>query len=101
MKIVLVSISVKKDFVVPFIQATIENAKNSVLEPGIVRFDVIQSEDDETRFILVEVYRSVDAQAAHKETEHYKIWRDTVVDMMSEPREGKKYKNIFPNDEGW
>lgn len=96
MNIVHVHVHVKPEFVEAFKQATIENASNSVKEVGIARFDVIQQTDDPTRFILVEVYRSADAPAAHKETAHYAKWRDTVAEMMAEPRQGIKYANIFP-----
>ena len=101
MQIVLVHVHVKPEFVEAFKQASVENASNSVMEAGIVRFDVIQQTDDPTKFILVEVYKSVDAQAAHKETPHYARWRDTVAEMMAEPRQGIKYANIFPSDENW
>jgi (4S)-4-hydroxy-5-phosphonooxypentane-2,3-dione isomerase len=101
MHIVLVHVRVKPEFVEAFKQATIENASNSVKEAGIARFDVIQQADDLTRFILVEVYRNAEAPAAHKETAHYARWRDTVTEMMAEPRQGIKYSNIFPDDENW
>ena len=101
MQIVLVHIHVKPEFVEAFKQATLENASNSVKEAGIARFDVIQQTDDPTKFILVEVYKTTDAPAAHKETAHYTHWRDTVAEMMAEPRQGIKYTNIFPTDENW
>ena len=101
MYIVHVHVYVKPEFVEAFKQATVENASNSVQEAGVVRFDVIQQSDDATRFILVEVYKSVEASAAHKETAHYAKWRDTVAEMMAEPRQGIKYTNIFPEDSGW
>lgn len=101
MQIVLVHVHVKPESVEAFKQASIENASNSVQEAGIARFDVIQQADDPTRFILVEVYKTPEAPAAHKETAHYLRWRDTVVDMMAEPRQGIKYTNLFPNDENW
>jgi autoinducer 2-degrading protein len=101
MQIVMVYVHVKSQFVEAFKLATIENASNSVKEAGIARFDVIQQEDDPTRFILVEVYKTSEAPAAHKSTAHYAKWRDTVTDMMAEPRQGVKYKNIFPEDSGW
>ena len=96
MNIVLVHVHVKPQFVEAFKQASIENASNSVKEDGIARFDVIQQNDDPTRFILVEVYKTTEASAAHKETAHYAKWRDTVAEMMAEPRQGIKYTNIFP-----
>ena len=96
MNIVLVHVHVKPEFVEAFKQASVENASNSVQEEGIARFDVIQQNDDPTRFILVEVYKTVEASAAHKETAHYAKWRDTVAEMMAEPRQGIKYTNISP-----
>ena len=78
-----------------------ENARYSVAEPGVARFDVIQQNDDPTRFVLVEVYRTSDDPARHKETAHYQKWRDTVADMMAEPRNAIKYTNIFPDEWGW
>ena len=101
MLIVNVHISVKPDMLDDFIRATRKNAAASLKEPGIARFDFIQQKDDPTRFILVEVYRDERAPAEHKETEHYKEWRDTVAPMMAEPREGIKYINILPDDGGW
>ena len=101
MQIVLVHVHVKPEFVEAFKQASVENASNSVQEAGIARFDVIQQTDDPTRFILVEVYKSAEAPAAHKATSHYARWRDTVAEMMAEPRQGIKYTNLFPNDENW
>jgi (4S)-4-hydroxy-5-phosphonooxypentane-2,3-dione isomerase len=101
MLVVHVHVHVKPEFIDAFKQATVENARNSVKEPGIARFDVVQRTDDQARFILVEVYRSVDATAQHKETAHYRAWRDAVAPMMAEPRTAMKYANIFPGDEGW
>jgi quinol monooxygenase YgiN len=72
-----------------------------VNEPGIARFDVLQQSDDPCRFVLVEVYRTPQAPAAHKETAHYAAWRDRVAEMMAEPRTNAKYSNVFPGDEGW
>ncbi|MFL7837853.1 MAG: putative quinol monooxygenase [Candidatus Promineifilaceae bacterium] len=101
MLIVHVFVHVKEDQVEAFKAATIENAKNSVQEPGIARFDVIQTQDDPTRFVLVEVYRTAEDPARHKETAHYMKWRDTVAPMMAEPRSAVKYSNIFPDENGW
>jgi len=101
MQIVMVHVHVKSESVEAFKQASIENASNSVQEEGIARFDVIQQEDDPTRFILVEVYKTPEAPITHKETAHYLRWRDTVADMMAEPRQGIKYNNLFPSDENW
>lgn len=101
MLVVHVHVQVKPEFVTAFRQAAVENARHSVQEPGIARFDVIQQADDPTRFILVEVYRTPEAPARHKETAHYQVWRDTVAEMMAEPRTSVKYTNIFPDDAGW
>jgi (4S)-4-hydroxy-5-phosphonooxypentane-2,3-dione isomerase len=99
--VTLVHVHVKPEFVGAFIEATKENARNSVQEPGIARFDFIQQVDDPTRFTLIEVFRSDNAPAKHRETAHYLTWRDTVTDMMAEPRLGVKHVNIFPDDGGW
>jgi autoinducer 2-degrading protein len=101
MFIVHVFVHVKPDRVEDFKQATLENARNSLKEPGVARFDVVQELDDPKRFILVEAYRTPDDPAKHKETDHYKKWRDTVAGMMAEPRSSIKLANVFPNDEGW
>ena len=101
MLIVHVHVHVKPEMVEAFKEATIENARNSVREPGIARFDVIQQQDDPARFILVEVYRTPEDAARHKETAHYPVWRDKVAEMMAEPRQGIKYNNVFPDDAGW
>ena len=101
MLVVHVHVKVKPESVEAFRQATVENARNSVKEPGIARFDVIQQSDDPTRFVLVEVYRTEDAPARHKETAHYAKWRDTAADLLAEPRTSVKYRNLFPDDAGW
>jgi len=101
MLIVHVHVRVKPEFVEAFRQATVENARNSVQETGIARFDVIQQADDPTRFVLVECYRTADAPAQHKATAHYARWRDAVADMMAEPRTSVKFSNAFPDDTGW
>lgn len=101
MLIVHVFVHVKPECVEAFKAASIENARHSVQEPGIARFDVIQQLDDPHRFVLVEVYRTDTAPAAHKETAHYQKWRDTVAEMMVEPRSSIKYANVFPNDVEW
>ncbi len=101
MLIVHVHAHVKPEFVEQFRAATAENARNSIREPGIARFDVVQQADDPTRFVLVEVYRDADAPAAHKQTAHYAAWREAVADMLAEPRTSVKYGNVFPEDEGW
>ena len=101
MLIVHVYVHVKPESVEAFKEASLENARNSVQEPGIARFDVIQQQDDPTRFMLIEVYRTPEDPAKHKETAHYKRWRETVADMMAEPRHSLKYDNLFPDDPGW
>lgn len=101
MFIVHVHVHVKPESVEAFRQATLENARNSVQEPGVARFDVIQQLDDPTRFALVEVYRTPEDPAKHKEMAHYQAWRDTVADMMAEPRSSVKYANVFPDEPGW
>jgi len=101
MLIVHVFVHVKPEQVEAFRTASLENARNSVQEPGIARFDFIQQQDDPTRFVLVEVYRTSDDPGRHKETAHYQKWRNTVADMMAEPRSSIKYTNVFPDDQGW
>jgi quinol monooxygenase YgiN len=99
--VVHVHVHVKPDAVEAFRAATLENASASVREPGVARFDVVQSVDDPTRFVLVEVYRNEGAPAAHKETAHYARWRDAVAPLMAEPRLGTRYVNVFPDAAGW
>ncbi len=101
MHIVHVFVHVKPDQVEAFEAATIENARHSVEESGIARFDVIQQADDPTRFVLVEVYRTADDPSRHKQTAHYLTWRDAVEPMLAEPRASVKYANVFPDDAGW
>jgi quinol monooxygenase YgiN len=96
-----VFVHVKQDCIAAFKAATVENARNSLKEPGIARFDVVQQVDDPTRFVLVEAYRTPQAPAAHKATEHYRIWRDTVAPMMMESRTSITCDTVFPNDKGW
>ena len=98
MFIVQVYVQVKPESVEPFREATVANARNSVQEPGIARFDVVQQADDATHFVLVEVYRTATAPGAHKETAHYALWRDTVAPMMAEPRTSLKYGTVFPEE---
>lgn len=101
MLIVHVHVHVKPEHREAFKAATLANAQASVHEAGIARFDVMQQADDPTRFVLVEVYRTAAAPAAHKETAHYATWRDTVAPMMAEPRTSVKFTNVFPADSGW
>ncbi len=101
MHIVHVFIQVKEEYLEAFKAATLDNARNSVQEPGIARFDVIQEQEDPTRFVLVEVYRTPDDPAKHKETAHYARWAEAVTDMLAEPRTCSFYHNIFPGEGGW
>lgn len=101
MLIIHVQVQVKPECVPDFIAATLANARASVREPGIARFDVVQRQDDPTRFVLVEVYRNPEAPAAHKETAHYAAWRDAVALMMAAPRSSVKFTNLHPADAGW
>ena len=99
--VVHVHVHVKPEGVEAFLAASIENSRASLKEPGVARFDVIQSADDPTRFVFVEVYRSPEAPAAHKATAHYARWRDAVADLMAEPRTSARYANVAPEDADW
>lgn len=101
MIIVHVHVHVKPESVEDFTAATFENARNSVREPGVIRFDVVQQDDDPTRFVLVEIYRTADDPARHKATTHYAAWRDAVEPMMAEPRRSVRYHEIFPEQGAW
>lgn len=101
MYIAHVQVHVKSEYIEAFKAAALDNASNSVQEPGVARFDVIQQKDDPSRFVLVEVYRTPEDQAKHKETDHYARWRDTVAAMMAEPRSAIIYVNLFPDEAGW
>ena len=101
MFVVHVNVHVKPGQVEAFKEASVENARNSLQEPGVARFDVIQQQDDPSRFVLVEVYRTADDPAKHKETAHDQKWRDTVAEMMAEPRSAVKYDNVYPGEDGW
>lgn len=101
MQVVCVSIHVKPEYIEAFRRAAEENARNSIAEPGIARFDVLQQADDPTRFILYEAYRDGEAQGRHRETAHYRAWRDAVAPMMAEPRQGLKFMSVFPPDTQW
>jgi (4S)-4-hydroxy-5-phosphonooxypentane-2,3-dione isomerase len=101
MLIVHVHAHVKPEFVDAFREATIANARESVKEPGIARFDVLEQADAPAHFLLVEVYRTAGAPVQHKQTAHYAAWRDTVADMMAEPRTSVRYGNAFPAEESW
>lgn len=99
MLVVQISIHVKPEYVEAFKQATLANARASLHEPGIARFDILQQQDDPTRFVFIEAYRNAEAPAAHKETAHYATWRDTVAPMMAEPRSSVKLHNVYPPDQ--
>ncbi|MFO7976284.1 MAG: putative quinol monooxygenase [Candidatus Hydrogenedentota bacterium] len=101
MLVVHVHVRVKPDCIEAFKEASLENARNSIQEPGIARFDVVQQVDAPTHFVLVEVYRTENDPGRHKETDHYQKWRDTVADMMAEPRQSTKFANCFPEDSDW
>lgn len=101
MLVVLVHVHVKPESVESFKTACVDNATHSLREPGIARFDVVQNNEDPTRFVLIEAYYTAEDPAKHKETDHYKRWRDTVEPMMAEPRQGMKYTSVFPADSGW
>jgi quinol monooxygenase YgiN len=101
MLIVHVLVHVKAEQVDAFAAATLENARNSIREPGVIRFDVVRQEDDPTRFLLIEIYRTPQDPARHKETAHYATWRDTVEPMMAEPRRSVKYHALFPETAAW
>jgi quinol monooxygenase YgiN len=101
MLVVHVHVRVKPETVEAFKAATLANARESIREPGIARFDVVQQQDDPARFVLVEAYRSIEATTAHKETKHYQVWRDAVAPMMAEPRTGVKFNSLFPPEADW
>lgn len=98
MFIVHVNVRVKPESIEEFKKATVENARQSLTEPGVARFDVVQQADDATRFVLVEIYRDTQAAAAHKEMRHYLTWRDTVAPMMAEPRSSVKFMGVYPDE---
>ena len=101
MLILVVHIHIKAEHIEAFREATIENARNSLREPGIAQFDVLQQADDPSRFVLYEVYRDTAATAAHKETAHYHAWAAKVEHMFAEPRTRALYQNTYPDDQGW
>jgi autoinducer 2-degrading protein len=101
MHILHVYLQVKPEHIEAFRQATIENAENSRREPGVARFEVVQQAGDPTRFALLEVYRSKEGHAAHRETAHYNKWAETVTGMLAEPRTRTIYTNIYPADSEW
>jgi (4S)-4-hydroxy-5-phosphonooxypentane-2,3-dione isomerase len=96
MLVVHVHVRVRPERVEDFLAATVVNARASLAEPGVLRFDVIQDDADPAHVVLAEVYRDADASAAHKATSHYATWRDTVAEMMAEPRAPAKFSAVFP-----
>jgi len=100
MLMVHVHVQVKPEAVAAFKEATLANARQSLREPGVRRFDVLQQQDDPTRFVLVEVYRDDAAAIAHKETQHYPVWRDAVAPIMAEPRHSVKFNQVYPDESG-
>ncbi len=101
MHIVHVHVHVKPEYIEAFRNASMENAGNSVQEPGVARFDVLQQANEPAQFLLVEIYRTADDQMKHRETAHYLKWRDSVAEMMAEPRTALRYINVFPEDQQW
>jgi autoinducer 2-degrading protein len=101
MLVVHVHVRTRLESVEAFKAATLANARESLKESGIARFDIIQHQDDPTRFVLIEVYRTAQAPAAHRETSHYLTWRDAVAPLMAEPRSSVKFSNVFPADDQW
>jgi len=101
MHIVHVQVRVRPESVEAFRRATIENARSSLREPGVVRFDVVQRNEDPTEFVLVEVYRTPDDPPRHRLTAHYAVWHDTVEPLLAEPRSKVEYVNVFPEDSTW
>ncbi len=98
MYVVSVTVHVKPDQVDAFIEATLDNARNTRQEPGNVRFDVSQADGEPTRFLLYEVYQSQAGFQAHQQTDHYLRWKATVADAMAQPRQGIKHNSIFFGD---
>lgn len=98
MIVTAVTVYVKLEHIEDFIKATTKNHEGSIKEPGNMRFDVLQGIDDRSRFLLYEAYESEEAAAAHKNTEHYKTWRNTVEPWMGKPREGAAHKVICPQE---
>jgi (4S)-4-hydroxy-5-phosphonooxypentane-2,3-dione isomerase len=101
MLVLQVNVRVKPEHVNAFRAATAANSKGSLAEPGVARFDVLQNEEDPTRFMLVEAYRSREAIAAHKETPHYRVWVEEATPMMAEPRTRSWWTSVHPDDAAW
>lgn len=98
MIVTTVHVWVKEDKVEPFIEASVENHRQSILESGNMRFDILQHQDDPTQFTFYEAYESEEAAAAHKQTTHYQVWRETVADWMAQPRKGVKHRVLAPKE---
>jgi (4S)-4-hydroxy-5-phosphonooxypentane-2,3-dione isomerase len=102
MLVVHVHVRIRPERIGDFLAATVINARASLAEPGVLRFDIIQDQADPAHTVLVEVYRDDEASAAHKLTPHYAAWRDAVADMMAEPRKSVRYAAVFPvSSQGW
>ena len=100
--VVHVRVRVRPGRVDDFLAATLVNAHASLGEPGVLRFDVLHDRADQEHVVLAEVYRDAEAQAAHKQTPHYAVWRDSVAAMMAEPRASTTFSAVFPaENEGW
>ena len=99
MYVVAVTVLVKPEFVRSFIEATMDNARNTRSEPGNVRFDVLQAEEDPGRFLFYEAYRAKDDFVKHQQTEHYLRWKNKVADWMAQPRQGVRHNSLFFGDE--
>jgi (4S)-4-hydroxy-5-phosphonooxypentane-2,3-dione isomerase len=101
MIVAIININVKPEVVDPFIAATLDNASNSTQESGVIRFDFYQQSDDPNRFVLVEIYKTEGDITKHRDTDHYQRWRDTVADMMAEPRSRVTYHTVYPPEAAW
>jgi (4S)-4-hydroxy-5-phosphonooxypentane-2,3-dione isomerase len=102
MLVVHVHVRIRPERIGDFLAATVINARASLGEPGVLRFDIIQDQADPAHVVLTEAYRDDEASAAHKATPHYAVWRDTVADMMAEPRKSVRYSAVFPvSSQGW
>ncbi len=101
MLVAIINAHVKPGDIERFRTATLDNASNSIQEAGVIRFDVYQQTDDPSRFTLVEIYKTEDDPARHRETAHYMRWRDSVADMMAEPRARTTYQVVYPPEAEW
>lgn len=98
MIVTLVHVWVKPEYIDNFIIASTENHQNSIKEPGNLRFDLVQDANEPSKFVIYEAYKSDEFAAAHKETTHYKKWRETVADWMAQPRKGEKHIIVAPTE---